>query len=99
MTIDRKRSGVDALAEEPRLVIGTGHSVKGAEADVVYVFPDLSASATREWEGRPKNRDAIIRLGYVMVTRARESLILCNPAGPGYMPLDGAWNKVRQAQI
>jgi superfamily I DNA/RNA helicase len=91
--------GVDVLAEEPRLVIGTGHSVKGGEAEVVYVFPDLSASATREWEGGPKNRDGIIRLGYVMITRARESLILCNPAGPGYMPLDGAWNKVRQAQI
>jgi hypothetical protein len=80
--------GVDALTKQPQIMIGTAHSVKGGEGDVVYVFPDLSVAGAREWEGRPNDRDGIVRLAYVMITRARESLILCEPAGPGYMPLD-----------
>jgi hypothetical protein len=84
-----RRRGVAALTDAPRIIIGTAHSVKGGEADVVYVFPDLSASGTREWEGGPTRRDAIIRLGYVMITRVRESLVLCEPAGPRHMPLAG----------
>ena len=31
--------GVHALTDTPRIIIGTGHSVKGGEADVVYVLP------------------------------------------------------------
>jgi superfamily I DNA/RNA helicase len=84
-----RRAGSAALMDRPRITIGTGHSVKGGEADVVYVFPDLSASGMREWEGGRKRRDAIIRLGYVMITRARESLVICEPAGPHHMPLAG----------
>jgi DNA helicase-2/ATP-dependent DNA helicase PcrA len=81
------RRGVPALTDTPRIIIGTGHSVKGGEADVVYVFPDLSASGMRQWDGRPKDRDAVIRLGYVMMTRARETLVICEPSGAYNMPL------------
>jgi hypothetical protein len=36
------RRGAQALSETPRVVVGTIHSVKGGQADVVYLFPDLS---------------------------------------------------------
>ena len=44
-----------ALLDTPEIIIGTGHSVKGGEADVVYIFPDLSASGMRQWEGSRKD--------------------------------------------
>jgi hypothetical protein len=87
--------GVNALTSEPRVIVGTGHSVKGGQADVVYLFPDLSASGVRQWEGSRKDRDSVIRLGYVMMTRARETLVICDPAGPGYMPVAALAAKVR----
>ena len=82
-----ERGGVPALRETPKTIIGTGHSVKGGEADVVYLFPDLSPSATRNWEGSRADRDSIVRLGYVMMTRARESLVICAPAASDFMPI------------
>lgn len=70
------------LLETPRVVVGTVHSVKGGEADVVYVFPDLSPEGTKQW--RPahgsKGRDNVRRLFYVAFTRARERLVLCQAA-------------------
>jgi superfamily I DNA/RNA helicase len=89
------RRGVDALTQRPRVVVGTGHSVKGGEADVVYFFPDLSTSGMRQWEGSRRDRDAVIRLGYVMMTRARETLVICEPAGPWHMPVAALARKVR----
>jgi superfamily I DNA/RNA helicase len=81
------RHGTKALKSEPQIIIGTVHSIKGGEADVVYFFPDLSATGIRQWASHPKERDAVIRLAYVAMTRARESLIVCQPAGPSYIPL------------
>jgi DNA helicase-2/ATP-dependent DNA helicase PcrA len=81
------RGGIDALKSPPQVILGTGHSVKGGEADVVYFLPDLSASGLRQWEGPRQQRDAIIRLAYVMMTRARETLAICEPAGPSQMPI------------
>jgi superfamily I DNA/RNA helicase len=89
------RSGVGALTAEPRVIVGTGHSVKGGEADVVYQFPDLSTSGMRQWEGCRSDRDAVIRLGYVMMTRAREVLVICEPAGPDHMPVAALAGKLR----
>lgn len=71
------RHGAKILTEEPRTVVGTIHSVKGGEADSVYVFPDLSSSGLKEWHGSDESRDAIIRLFYVAMTRARQKLTLC----------------------
>jgi superfamily I DNA/RNA helicase len=82
-----RRYGVDALHKFPQITIGTGHSVKGAEADVVYVFPDLSPAAHRQWIGPHSGHDSLIRLAYVMITRGRETLILCDPAASGYLPI------------
>jgi len=80
------KRGDKAATSPPKVIIGTGHSVKGGEADVVYLFPDLSRSGARQWAGPRRERDALVRLGYVMMTRARESVVLCPPAGKGYLP-------------
>ena len=56
------------------LTIGTIHSVKGGEADVVYVLPDLSPAQWGQWT--KGDRDALVRLFYVAFTRAREELVL-----------------------
>ena len=39
------KNGPRALFEKPRVILGTIHSVKGGEADVCYLFPDLVALA------------------------------------------------------
>lgn len=73
-----RRQGAATLREEPRLIVGTGHSVKGGEADVVYMFPDVSRAAAVE-EGITS--DNLTRLFYVMATRARDTLVLGEPSG------------------
>lgn len=72
--------GADVLDAEPRIIVGTVHSVKGGEADVVAVFPDISVEAARgSFHGA--GRDAIRRVFYVAVTRARARVVVCAPSG------------------
>lgn len=73
-----RRNGPAALAERPRLVVGTIHSVKGAAADVVYLAPDVSGAALRGLAAGT-GRDEIVRLFYVGMTRAYRSLRLLSP--------------------
>lgn len=78
-----KQFGAERLMEEPRVVVGTIHSVKGGEADAVYVCPDLSAQAAPGWSrGEGWQYEAMIRQFYVAFTRAKEELILCDTSGP-----------------
>jgi superfamily I DNA/RNA helicase len=82
-----RRRGPAALAETPRLVVGTGHSVKGGEADTVFVAPDLSVTGYwHGWHAGGPGRDAIVRLLYVMMTRAHESVVLLDPSGAEHVP-------------
>lgn len=80
-----KKYGLEALRKQPKIIVGTIHSVKGGEADSVYVFPDLSRAAAREClvsgNGSIRPTDALIRQFYVAFTRARHNLILCNSSG------------------
>ena len=62
--------------DEPRITLGTIHSVKGGEADIVYLFPDLSFQADRQWDAGGKTRDDVRRVFYVGMTRARQELVL-----------------------
>ena len=63
--------------KKPRVIIGTIHSVKGGEADVVYLMPDMSGAGGADYINRP---DRVIRLFYVGMTRARQELALCSPS-------------------
>ena len=56
------------------------NSVKGAESDVVYLFPDISRAGMTEWRGNDAQKASVYRLFYVGMTRARESLVLCQAA-------------------
>lgn len=78
-----KLRGGAALRERPQIVIGTIHSVKGEEADVVYLCPDLSRAGFIEWRsGNPQLEASIYRQFYVGMTRAKERLVLTAPATP-----------------
>jgi superfamily I DNA/RNA helicase len=69
--------GPQALLDVPRVVVGTIHSVKGGEADVVYLFPDLSGEGDAAYQQSGAPRDSVIRQFYVGMTRARETLYIC----------------------
>jgi DNA helicase II / ATP-dependent DNA helicase PcrA len=71
------RHGPQILVEEPRVVVGTIHSVKGGEADVVYLFPDLSRAGDEQYQRFGPARESMIRVFYVGATRARETLYIC----------------------
>jgi superfamily I DNA/RNA helicase len=71
--------GPKALLDTPQVIVGTIHTVKGGEADVVFLFPDLSDSGFAAYRRRGAPRDAVIRTFYVGMTRARETLYLCGP--------------------
>jgi len=60
------------LSDSPKVIVGTIHSVKGGEADHVYVFPDISYKAHCGQE-----QDTLIRMFYVAMTRAKQTLTLC----------------------
>lgn len=71
------RRGPYALASTPQVTVGTIHSVKGGEADIVYIFPDLSQSGAAQYARGGPARDSVIRQFYVGATRAREGLYIC----------------------
>lgn len=79
--IIRRAGGSDQIREIPKITVGTIHSVKGAEADAVYIFPDLSLPSQQEWHSGASAQGALYRLFYVAMTRAREDLILCQGFG------------------
>jgi len=69
--------GAAALIEDPAVIVGTIHSVKGGQADVVYLFPDLSRAGRAQYDIPGPSRDSVIRLFYVGATRARDTLYIC----------------------
>ena len=73
------RYGPLALMETPKIVVGTIHSVKGGQADVVYLFPDLSRAGDEQYQRMGAPRDSVVRLFYVGITRARDTLYICQP--------------------
>jgi superfamily I DNA/RNA helicase len=81
------KKGPRALVEKPQIILGTIHSVKGGQADVVYLMPDLSRAGMVEWSAPGERRDGVVRQFYVGMTRARESLILCRPASVWHVPM------------
>ena len=74
-----KRCGERGLVETPRLTVGTIHSMKGAEADSVWLAPDLSPKAWEQYV--TESEDEARRLFYVGMTRARHRLTVLDRAG------------------
>jgi superfamily I DNA/RNA helicase len=74
--------GPGALEESPRIIVGTIHSVKGGEADVVFLFPDVSPAGDAAYQKHGPQRDSVIRLFYVGMTRARHTLYICQRESP-----------------
>ena len=74
-----RKHGPEALTEKPKIIISTIHGVKGGESDVVFLWPDISVAAHKEAETQ-SGKEAMIRMFYVGMTRARESLIICDPS-------------------
>lgn len=66
--------GPRGLETTPRLIVGTIHSVKGGEADVVFVLPWMSPAANRASLAGPS--DSVLRTFYVGVSRARQRLYM-----------------------
>ncbi|NLW75517.1 MAG: ATP-dependent helicase [Methanomicrobiales archaeon] len=75
-----KNNNIEILQEKPQVIVGTIHSVKGGEADVVYLFPDLSVAGMQGYVKSTEERDSTIRMLYVGMTRAKETLVLCQGA-------------------
>ena len=81
-----KKRGAEELKKEPRVLVGTIHSVKGGQADHVILFPDISYRGAQYAECR-KGRDDTIRQFYVGMTRAREKLIIGDPRTQLHIPI------------
>ena len=74
-----KKRGAKGLTDSPKVIVGTVHSVKGGEADVVYLAPDVSPAGFDMLDSRYP--DPVYRLFYVGITRAKETLVLCGAKG------------------
>ncbi len=74
--------GPRALIDTPKVMVGTIHSVKGGQADVVYLFPDLSRAGDAQYQRKGAPHDSVIRTFYVGITRARETLYICHRETP-----------------
>lgn len=70
------------LASQPRIRVGTIHSVKGAEADNVALLTTTSKKVADGTEEQAQ-RDEEHRVAYVGVTRARRRLVVVNEGRSG----------------
>ena len=77
---NKKKNGLEALNKKPALTIGTIHSVKGGQADCVFISPDISMQASKGCNVSIAESDSLNRLFYVAVTRAREEVVIMEPA-------------------
>ena len=70
------------LASNPRIRVGTIHSVKGAEADNVALLTTTSKTVEKGLE-EPTQCDEEHRIAYVGVTRAKRNLVVINEGRTG----------------
>lgn len=77
-----KKTGWDGFDNADKITVGTIHSVKGGQADTVFLAPDLSIQSARGYKLKQQARDSVIRQMYVGITRARKHLRVLQPASP-----------------
>ena len=70
--------------------VGTIHSVKGGQADHVYLMCDLSPKGWQQWNDVDL-RHALYRLFYVGATRARKTLSIIHPQGRLHINMAKHW--------
>lgn len=70
------------LASDPKVRVGTIHSVKGAEADNVGLLTTISKRVANGRESRIEQHNEECRISYVGVTRARRTLHIINESKP-----------------
>lgn len=63
----------------PKVCVGTIHSVKGGQADNVYIIPDVPQNVYLETLHSRDSYDASIRLAYVALTRAKKKVSILRP--------------------
>lgn len=83
-----QRHGGRALLDEPKVTVGTIHSVKGGQSRRVYIAPDLSKQGY--WHGLRAGgepREGVLRMAYVALTRAQETVSLLRPSVPEHLDL------------
>ena len=68
--LDRQES----LADKPRVIVGTIHSVKGGEADNVWIDPSIPGLIWKEMRKDERTYYDEARVAYVAATRARNRL-------------------------
>jgi superfamily I DNA/RNA helicase len=78
-TVVKAGGSLDGLVKPPQLTVGTIHSVKGDQAQVVYLLPDLTNRWRADYFAGGTRRDGLLRMYYVAATRAEEELYLCAP--------------------
>jgi len=78
--VAQNKGQIDKLKEEPKIMLGTIHSFKGTEADNVFIFPDVSWSANKEFTNSVIGKDNMHRLMYVAVTRTKDKLFITKPS-------------------
>jgi len=70
-----RKHGEDELFKKPKIFVGTIHSVKGAGADNVFIYPDVSYASAHE-AMTTEGYENLCRLFYVGVTRTKENLYI-----------------------
>ena len=70
------------LAAEPKVRVGTIHSVKGAEADNVALLTTVSKKVQDSRDTTQDRHNEECRIAYVGVTRARRNLHIINESKP-----------------
>lgn len=71
-----KAHGPAALVDRPRVVVGTVHSSKGGESDIVYLSPSVSGAGYQEWLRGGRARDNTRRQMYVGLTRSAQTCVV-----------------------
>lgn len=69
----------DALLQTPKVIVGTIHSVKGAECDSMYLMDGLAGSFKRDFGKSGEAQAAVRRMFYVGLTRHRTKLTIVAP--------------------
>jgi DNA helicase II / ATP-dependent DNA helicase PcrA len=77
-----REHGASITQKTPKVIIGTIHSVKGGEADHVWVDTSSSPNILRAIHESEDSFHDEVRLAYVAATRARTTLGLLHPYGP-----------------